>query len=65
MHCRPALRYLHAQADGPVLEHVECHVQLQHHLIGLQTHLLDGQLTIEYIPNLPIGVSPLHSPPYQ
>ena len=28
VHCHPALRHLHARADGPVLEQVECQVQL-------------------------------------
>ena len=63
MHCRPALRNLHAQADGPVAEQVECQVQLQHCSTSLWTCLLDGRLTVEYIPNPPVGVSPFRFHP--
>ena len=56
VHCRPALRNSHTRADGPVVEQVECRVQLQHHLTGLRTCLLDGRLTIEPIPTPLVGV---------
>ena len=52
MHCLP--EFLHSQtlADGPVVEQVECRVQLQHHLTVSQARWL-GQLTVETIPNPP------------
>ena len=51
MHVQPAFRHLHALADGSMVEQVESQVQLQHHLTGLQTRVLDGLLTVEPIPN--------------
>ena len=64
VHCRPALRHLHALTDGPVVKKFECQEQLQHHLTGLRTCLLDRRLTVEPIPNPSVGVSPfLFCPP--
>ena len=64
VHCWPALRHSHALADGPVVEQVECRVQLQHLLNSSHTRLLVGRLTVEPIPNPSVGVSPfLFCPP--
>ena len=41
-----------------MVEQVECRVQLQHRLTSSRTHLL-GQITVEPIPNSPVGVFPL------
>ena len=57
MHCRPTLRHLHAQADGPVVEQVGCWVQLQHRSTISRARLIE-QLTVELAPNSPVGVSP-------
>ena len=35
VHFRPALRHLHALADGNVVEQEKCRVQLQHHWTSL------------------------------
>ena len=58
MHCRPALRDLHARAEGPVVEQVECRVQLQHRSTISWARQLE-RLTVELVPNSPVGVSPL------
>ena len=58
MQYRPVLQNLHALTDRPVLEQVKYRVQLQHRLTSLRTRLTDGRLTVETIPNPPIGVSP-------
>ena len=57
VHCRLALRHSHTRADWPVVEQVKCRVQLHHRSIRSQTRLL-WRLTVELIPNYPIGVSP-------
>ena len=62
MHCRPAFWHLHTLSDGPVVEKVECRVQLKHHSTGLHTCLIDGRLTVELIPNLFVGFSPFRFP---
>ena len=58
VHCRPALRNLHALADGPVVEHFECLVQLQHRSTVSWTRLLDGKITVEPITNHPYEFLP-------
>ena len=63
MHCWPALRHSHACADRPVVEQVECQVQLQHRSTICRARLLE-QLTVEPVPNSPVGISPfLFCPP--
>ena len=57
MHCLPAFLHLQALADWPVVEQVECRVQLQHRLTISWARWL-GQLTVETIPKPPVGVSP-------
>ena len=42
----------------PVVEQVECRVQLQHRLTSSRTRLL-GRLTVELVTNSSVGVSPL------
>ena len=56
MHFQPALRHSHARADGPMVEQVECWVQLQHHSTISWARLLE-LLTIKPVPNSPVGVS--------
>ena len=58
MHCHPALRHLHDRADGPNAEQIECQVQLHHRLTIARARRLD-RLTVELLPNSPVGVSPL------
>ena len=48
---------MHAQVDGLVVEQFEFRVQLQHRPTSSWTHLV-GRLTVEPIPNSPVGVSP-------
>ena len=48
--CRPALRHSHALAYGPVVEQVECRVQLQHGSTISRARRLD-RLTVELVPN--------------
>ena len=55
--------HLHAQADGPVVDQFEFHVQLQHRLTILRTCLLDRRLTVEHITNPSVRVSPFHFRP--
>ena len=63
MHCRSALRHLHARADGPMVEQVECQVQLQHRSTISRAHLLE-RIIVEPVPKSPVGVSPfLFRPP--
>ena len=57
MYCRPAFQHLHSLANGPLVEQVECRVQLQHRSTVSQTRLLDGGLTVEHIPNSSVRVS--------
>ena len=58
MHCLPVFWHLHARADGPVVEQVECRVQLQHRSTISRDRWLGG-LTLELVTNPPVGVSPL------
>ena len=58
VHCRPALQHSHALGGRPIVEQVECQVQLQHRSTGSRNRLIDGQLTVEPISTPPIGVSP-------
>ena len=63
MHCRVTLRHLHTTLDGAMVEQVECRVQLHHRSTVSRARLLE-QLTIEPVPNYPVGVSPfLFCPP--
>ena len=55
-----AMLHLHALVDRPMVEQVKFRVQIQHRLTGLQTRLTDERLTVELIPNNPVGVSPFH-----
>ena len=57
VHCLPAFRHSHARADGPVVEQVECRVQLQHRSTISQDRQLE-RLTVELVPISPVGVSP-------
>ena len=50
MHCLPAILHSHAPADGPMVEQVECQVQLKHCSTISQDHRL-GLLTVETLPN--------------
>ena len=57
MHCRLALRHLHALADGTVEEQVQCRVQLQHRSTISWARLIE-RLTVEPVSKSPVGVSP-------
>ena len=50
MHCLPTFLHSHASADGPMVEQVECQVQLQHCSTVSRDHRL-RLLTIETLPN--------------
>ena len=56
MQCLPAVLHLHALADRPVVEQFECRVQLQHCSTVSRARWL-GRLTVETLPNPPVGVS--------
>ena len=52
VHCHPVFLHLHALADGPVVDQVECRVQLQHRSNISRARLL-GRLNVETVPNPP------------
>ena len=62
MHFLPAFLQSHALAYGPVVELAKCRVQLQHRSTVSRARLL-GQLTVETLPNPPVGVSPFRFRP--
>ena len=63
MHFRTTLKHSHACADGPVMDQVKCRVQLQHCSTISWARRLE-RLTIELVPNSPVGVFPfLFRPP--
>ena len=52
VHCLPALRHSHACTDGPVVDQVECRVQLHHHWTISRDRWL-GRLAVELVINPP------------